>query len=70
MVVPIDVKEDKTKGEQALRIAKRTNADKVIPIRVNRYTVIQITEAQRADKGFMKRFCKRWGIELEIINEG
>lgn len=64
MVEPIDVKADKTRGDQALRVAKRVNVDKVIPIRVNRYTVIQITEAQRADKAYMKRFSKRWGVEL------
>lgn len=64
MVEPIDVKADKTRGDQALRVAKRVNVDKVIPIRVNRYTVIQITEAQRDDKAYMTRFSKRWGVEL------
>lgn len=64
MVEPIDVKADKTRGEQALRLAKRLNADKVVPIRINAYTVIQISEAQRANKDYMKRFCERWGLEL------
>ncbi len=64
MVEPIDVKADKTRGEQALRLAKRLNADKVVPIRINAYTVIQISEAQRANKDYMERFCKRWGLEL------
>lgn len=64
MVEPIDVKADKTRGEQALRLAKRLNADKVVPIRINAYTVIQISEEQRANKDYMKRFCERWGLEL------
>ena len=56
MVERYDVKEHKSRGEQAL---------KTIPIRVNAHTVIHITEAQRADKKFMKRFCERWGVEIE-----
>lgn len=64
MVEPVDVKVEKTRGDQALKVAKRINADKIVPIRVNAYTVIQITEAQRADKAYMKRFNKRWGVEL------
>lgn len=64
MVEPFDIKEDKDKGEQALKIAKERNADKVVEIRVNDYTVVRITERQRADGEFMKRFCERWNIEL------
>lgn len=64
MVEPYDVKEHKSKGEQALKVAKRTNALKTVPIRINARTVIHITEAQRADKKFMKRFRERWGVEI------
>ena len=65
MVERYDVKEHKSRGEQALKTALRVNALKTIPIRVNAHTVIQITEAQRADEKFMKRFCERWGVEIE-----
>ena len=64
MVEPYDVKEHKSKGEQALKVAKRANALKTVQIRVNAHTVIQITEAQRSDEKFMKRFRERWGIEI------
>lgn len=49
---------DQPKAHQALMLAKRRNADKTIPVRVNRHTVVFVREKQLANKKLMNRIIE------------
>lgn len=56
---------NRRKALEVLNAAKTTNADRTIPIRVDRSTVIYITQQQAENPKFIDRLRKRFGIEIE-----
>lgn len=51
---------DMPKANRALAAAKVKNANRIVPIRVNGYTVVYVTEEQAKDKGYIAQMIKRY----------
>lgn len=51
---------DKPKANRALDAAKVKNANRTVPIRVNGYTIVYVTEEQAKDKEYIAQMIKRY----------
>lgn len=51
---------DMPKANRALAAAKAKNANRTVPIRVNGYTVVYVTEEQAKDKEYIAQMIKRY----------